>query len=65
MKDSEIERILRDQAKALLEQGKVDCIIGFEPGSLKFTTTPLITKDKDDIERLPLPRRQRGVDPGR
>ncbi|MBA7650159.1 hypothetical protein ES703_57961 [subsurface metagenome] len=27
-------------------------IIGFEPGSLKFTTTPLITKNKDDIDRL-------------
>ena len=46
MKDKETEQGLRDQAKALLEQGKVDYIIGFEPGSLKFTTTPLITKDK-------------------
>ena len=52
MKDVEMEQKLRNEAKALLEQGKVDYIIGFEPGSLKFTTTPLITKDKDDIERL-------------
>jgi len=35
-----------------LEQGKVDYIIGFAPGSLKFTTTPLITGDKDDVDRL-------------
>jgi len=35
-----------------LEQNKVDLIIGFEPGSLKFTTTPLITRDKDDLDRL-------------
>jgi len=43
---------LRQEAKALLEKGKVDWIIGFEPGSLKFTTTPLITRDKDDVDRL-------------
>jgi len=47
-----MEQKLRDEAKALLEQGKVDYIIGFAPGSLKFTTTPLITKDKDDIDHL-------------
>jgi len=47
-----MEQKLRREAKALLEQGKVDYIIGFEPGSLKFTTTPLITRDKGDVERL-------------
>jgi len=47
-----MEQKLRSEVKALLEQGKVDWIIGFEPGSLKFTTTPLITKDKNDAERL-------------
>jgi len=47
-----MEQRLRHEAKTLLEQGKVDYIIGFEQGSLKFTTTPLITKDKDDIDRL-------------
>ena len=49
---TETEQKLRQAAKELLEQGKVDFIIGFEPGSLKFTTTPLITKDKDDANRL-------------
>ena len=47
-----MEQKLQSEAKALLEQGKVDYIIGFEPGSLKFTTTPLITKKKDDVDRL-------------
>jgi formate dehydrogenase subunit beta len=47
-----MEQKLRQEAKALLEQGKVDWIIGFAPGSLKFTTTPLITRDKADAERL-------------
>ena len=50
MKD--IEQKLKKEAKALFEQGKVDYIIGFEPGSLKFTTTPLITRDKNDVDRL-------------
>ncbi len=47
-----MEQRLRQEAKALLGQKKVDWIIGFAPGSLKFTTTPLITNDKDDAERL-------------
>jgi formate dehydrogenase subunit beta len=47
-----MEQKLRQEAKALLEQNKVDWIIGFEPGSLKFTATPLITRDKNDTERL-------------
>ena len=50
MKD--VEQKLQYEAKNLLEQGKVDYIIGFETGSLKFTTTPLITKDKNDVDRL-------------
>jgi ferredoxin len=51
-REAEMEQRLRHEAKALLEQGKVDWIIGFEPGSLKFTTTPLITKDKNNADRL-------------
>ncbi len=47
-----MEQKLRNEAKALLEQSKVDYIIGFEAGSLKSTTTPLITKDAADTERL-------------
>ncbi|TES83385.1 MAG: 4Fe-4S ferredoxin [Dehalococcoidia bacterium] len=47
-----MEQKLRQEAKALLEQKRVDWIIGFTPGSLKFTTTPLITRDKADTERL-------------
>jgi formate dehydrogenase subunit beta len=47
-----MEQRLRSEARALLEQSKVDWIIGSEAGSLKFTTTPLITKDKNDTQRL-------------
>jgi len=52
MKNNEIQQRLRQEAKTLLERGKVDYIIGYEAGSLKFTTTPLITKNKDDTDRL-------------
>jgi formate dehydrogenase subunit beta len=52
MKAGGMEQKLRREAAALLEQGKVDLIIGFTEGSLKFTTTPLITSDKDDVSRL-------------
>jgi len=52
MGNREMEQKLRQEAKALLEQDKVDYIIGYEKGSLKFTTTPLITKDKNDVDRL-------------
>ena len=47
-----MEQRLRDEARNLLEQGRVGYIIGFEPGSLRFTTTPLITRDKGDVNRL-------------
>ena len=49
---SETEQKLQSEARALLEEGKVAHIIGYEAGSLKFTTTPLITADKADVERL-------------
>ncbi len=49
---SETEQKLRNEARALLEQGRVDYIIGYETGSLNFATTPLITRDKEDVDRL-------------
>jgi formate dehydrogenase subunit beta len=49
---SETQQKLRNEARALLEQGRVDLIIGYEAGSLKFNTTPLITSDPADTERL-------------
>ncbi|MBN1368159.1 MAG: 4Fe-4S dicluster domain-containing protein [Dehalococcoidales bacterium] len=43
---------LQSEAGNLLEQGKVQYIIGFEPGTVKFATTPLVITDKKDIARL-------------
>ncbi len=47
-----MEEELRKEARKLLEEGKVDYIIGFARGSLKFSTTPLITKEKEEVESL-------------
>jgi formate dehydrogenase subunit beta len=49
---SQTEQKLRSEARALLEQRRVDLVIGYEAGSLKFTTTPLITSDAADTDRL-------------
>jgi ferredoxin len=49
---SETEQKLRNEARALLEQGRVKYFIGYEAGSLRFTTTPLITREKTDADRL-------------
>jgi len=47
-----MEQELRKEARKLLEEGEVDYIVGFAPGSLKFSTTPLITKGKDEVASL-------------
>ena len=50
--NSKQQEKLQNEAKDLLESGKVECIIGFEPGTIKFTTTPVVITDKNDVERL-------------
>lgn len=47
-----MEKELRKEAGKLLKEGAVDYIIGFAPGSLKFTTTPLISEDIGEIDNL-------------
>ncbi len=47
-----MEQELRKEARKLLEEEKVDYIVGFAPGSLKFSITPLITKEKEEVASL-------------
>jgi len=47
-----VEQELKQEAERLLVENKVDYIVGFEKGSRKFTTRPLITRDRSDIDRL-------------
>src|SRR4030043_1721281 len=49
---SDMEQELRKEARKLLEEGNVDYILGFARGSLKFTATPFITKEKEEVASL-------------
>lgn len=55
-KVSEMGTDLCHEARRLLDDAAVDYVIGFAPGSLKFTTTPLITRNKDDTANLVINR---------
>ena len=50
--DKKSQEKLQQEVKTLLEQGKVAQVIGFEKGTLKFSTTPAVINSKDDVERL-------------
>ncbi len=47
-----MEERLRKEAETLLKEKRVDYIIGFAPGSIKHTTTPLITTDPSELQNL-------------
>jgi ferredoxin len=47
-----IERKLREEAKKLLEEKKVDVIIGYEAGTLPLTMTPTFITDPSEVEKL-------------
>jgi len=47
-----IEKILREEAKRLFEEKKIDMLIGFEQGTLPLTATPLFITKSEDVERL-------------
>jgi len=48
----ELQQKLRQEAKSLLKEHKADLVYGFEAGSLKFTTSPLLTGDIKALDRL-------------
>ncbi|MCX7981933.1 MAG: 4Fe-4S dicluster domain-containing protein [Syntrophales bacterium] len=47
-----IERNLREEAKRLLAEKKVDVIVGYEAGTLPLTATPTFITDPAEAERL-------------
>jgi formate dehydrogenase subunit beta len=49
---SELEKVLRETARRLLEEHQVDVIIGFERGTLPLRTTPCFIRDPDQVDRL-------------
>jgi formate dehydrogenase (coenzyme F420) beta subunit len=48
----DLEQKLRDEVRTLLEKGKIEHVIGYGEGSLKFATTPIMISDKADVDRL-------------
>lgn len=50
--DKKFQDNLHREAKTLFEQGKVNQVIGFEAGTVKFATTPVVINSQDDVERL-------------
>lgn len=48
----DIQRELRNQARKLLEEKKVDLIIGYKQGTMPLRTTPCFIKDKAGVEDL-------------
>lgn len=47
-----IEKQLREEAKKLLTEKKVDVVIGYEQGTLPLQTTPCFVENPDDVEKL-------------
>jgi ferredoxin len=47
-----IENKLRESAKRLFEEKKVDVIVGYEQGTLPFTATPCFITVKEEADRL-------------
>ncbi len=47
-----MEEILRDEAKKLLDEKKVDVIIGYEEGTVPLTATPCFITEPEDVKRL-------------
>jgi ferredoxin len=48
----EMENRLKEEAGKLLKEGKVDYIVGYGKGSVKFRTSPLITNKEEELENL-------------
>jgi len=48
----ELSASIREYAKKLLEEKKVDLIIGFEKGTLPLRSTPCFIRSADEVERL-------------
>jgi len=47
-----IDKKLREEAKRLLEEKKVDALVGYETGTLPLTATPCFITNPDDAEKL-------------
>lgn len=49
---TEAEKIMRETSRKLLEEKRVDMIIGYEKGTLPLNTTPCFIREAKDADRL-------------
>ena len=49
---SDLSQQIREAARSLLSDEKVDLIIGYEEGSLPLRTTPCFVRNPEDVDRL-------------
>lgn len=47
-----VEKKIREEAKKLLADKKVDVVIGYERGTLPLTATPCFITDENDADKL-------------
>lgn len=47
-----VQDTLRERVRALLEDGTIDYVIGWEAGRFENTTTPVIVRDASKVDRL-------------
>jgi formate dehydrogenase subunit beta len=50
--NKEIENSIRENAKKLLSEKQVDVIIGYSKGTVPLTSTPIIIRKEEDVDKL-------------
>ncbi len=50
--NQEIEKSIRENARNLLKEGKVDLIIGYTESTLPLTCEPIFVRSEEDVEKL-------------
>jgi len=48
----DLEKTMQDAARELLQEGKVDLIIGYEKGTTPLRSTPCFVMEADDVQKL-------------
>ncbi|HEC40802.1 MAG TPA: hypothetical protein ENI29_21340, partial [bacterium] len=50
--NKEIENSIRELAKKLFDENQVDVIIGYSKGTVPLSSTPIIIRKKEDVDKL-------------
>ena len=50
--NKEIENSIRELANKLLEENQVDVIVGYSEGTVPLSSTPIIIRKKEDVDKL-------------